>query len=304
MNTYKGIDVSRYQGDINWAQVDASGIDFSLVKAGCGNVISQKDANFDYNVQQALAHGLHVGAYWFGYAISVSDAQKEADVFNQVLSPYRGKLTFPVAYDYEYDSVRYFKEQVGREPTNAEIDSFAQAFLDRMKSYGWFVNVYTNLDYYRSGKFANSVKKYDVWLADYSGGPDYPCYIQQTGSKGIVPGISGNVDVDISFRDYPAAIRAGGYNGFPKPQQAVIKSDTTQNITFKQGEMYTVKTTSAQMPELWAGTNGIVIVKHCRREGNDDFWHLIFIGEPGQATGIYACAPGVTTTKQFVANVA
>lgn len=301
----KGIDVSRYQGNIDWGKVDSSGIDFVLVKAGYGNDISQKDSMFDLNVKQALTHGLHVGAYWFSYAVSVQDAQKEADVFNQVLASYRGVLTFPVAYDFEYDSERYFTEHVGHAPTDDEITAFADAFLSRLKSYGWFVNLYTNNDYIRSGKFSAALRqKYDVWLADYSGTPDYPCYIQQTGSAGQVPGISGNVDIDVSFRDYPTLIKGGGYNGFPKQQQTTVQIDTTQDIHFGQYAMYTVKTSSGQAPQLYAGTSGVVSVQHCRREMGNDFWHIIMIGKPGQAAGIYTCAPGEQPVKRFVAYVA
>lgn len=301
--TYKGIDVSKYQRHIDWSKVDASGIDFALIRIGMGNDENQVDPFFAQNITQALAHGLKVGGYYFGYATSDTDARKEADVCNQLLQPYKGKLLYPIAYDYEYNSVDYFRRVMGRNPTNAEIDSFANAFLDRLKSYGWFVNIYTNCDYYRSGKFKTAITKYDVWLADYSGAPDYPCYIQQTGSEGRVPGITGNVDLDVSFRDYPTMIQAGGYNGFPKAVKTVVRIDTTQDIAFHQGDMYTVRTTSGQMPELYAGTDNVVIVKHCRREMSNDYWHLIFTGKPGTATGIYTRAPGEQPIKRFVAKV-
>ena len=223
---------------------------------------------------------------------------------NKVLEPYRGKLDFPIAFDYEYASIDYFKRIVGRAPTNAEIDSFACAFLERLKSYGWFVNIYTNVDFIRSGRFSKcTISKYDVWLADYSGGPDYPCYIQQTGSTGRVPGINGNVDMDVCFRDYPACIKSGGYNGYPKQQGTAVKIDTTMDIAFKYGRMYTIKTTSLQCPTLCAGTDGVVIVEHCRRELENDFWHLTFIGKTGQAAGIYTCAPNEKPLKRFVARV-
>ena len=300
----KGIDVSKYQENIDWSKVDASGIDFALIRIGMGNDAKQIDPYFHTNVKQALAHGLYVGGYYFGYATSVKDAQKEADICNQLLQPYKGKLLFPIAYDYEYDSANYFKRVKGRAPTNAEIDSFANAFLGKLKSYGWFVNIYTNLDFIRSGKFSKAtIQKYDVWLADYNGAPDYPCYIQQTSSKGTVPGISGNVDINVSYRDYPTMIQAGGYNGYSKPVKTLIGIDTTQDVYFPYGGMYTVKTMSNQTPSLYAGTDNVVIVKHCRREMDSDFWHLVFIGKPGMAAGIYTCAPNEQPVKRFVAYV-
>ena len=300
----KGIDVSKYQKQIDWEKVDAHGIDFALIRIGMGNDIKQVDPYFKTNVEQALAHGLHVGGYYFGYATSVEDAQKEADICNQLLQPYKGKLLYPIAYDYEYNSVDYFKRIKGCTPTNEEIDSFATAFLDKLKSYGWFVNIYTNLDFIRSGKFSKStIQKYDVWLADYSGAPDYPCYIQQTGSTGTIAGISGNVDIDVSFRDYPTMIRAKGYNGYPLQPQTAVKIDTTMDVTKSAGEFYTFKTNCNQQPVVTVGTNNVVALQHCRRELDADYWHLCFIGKPGSAAGIYTAAPGETPTKRFVAKI-
>lgn len=301
----KGIDVSRYQNIIDWAKVDASGINFALIKGGFGNDASQKDSMFDRNVQQALAKGLHVGAYWFSYAVSTADAQREADVFNHILQAYKGKLTFPVAYDFEYDSAAYFKRIEGRDPTDAEITAFADAFLMRLKSYGWFVNLYTNCDYIRSGKFSAALRqKFDVWLADYSGAPDYPCYIQQTGDKGSIPGISAAVDIDVSYRDYPTMIRAGGYNGFAKQQSTTVTIDTTMAMTRKAGQTYTVKTVSALPVSLTAPTAGVVKITPLQRTGNVQLFQLTATGKPGTGTGIFTSVSGEQPVKRFVLNVA
>jgi GH25 family lysozyme M1 (1,4-beta-N-acetylmuramidase) len=303
MTEMNGIDVSKYQNHINWSKVDAHGIDFALVRIGMGNTANQVDPHYRENVDQALAHGLHVGGYYFGYATSPADARREADVCNQLLQPYRGKLLFPIAYDYEYNSVDYFRRVMGRDPTNEEIDSFACAFLDRLKSYGWFVNIYTNIDFIRSGRFKNAVKKYDVWLADYSGGPDYPCYIQQTGSAGHIPGISGNVDIDVSFRDYPTMIRAGGYNGYPKSARTAVQIDTTMDLSRPHGQYYTVKTTCPQNVSLTAGTGGVVTVVPFPRTGNDQLFALVAVGRPGTEAGIYTAAPGEKPMKRFAYRI-
>jgi len=303
--TTKGIDISKWQDRVDMSKVAASDINFILALIGHGNVISQKDPFFDANVTQALKHGIHVGGYYFGYATSIPDAQREADVCNQILQPYRGKLLFPIAYDYEYASYDYFVKVMGRAPTNAEIDSFINAFNDRLASYGWFVNTYMNGDYIKSGKVsAATMKKYDVWLADYTGGPDYPCYIQQTGSTGSVPGIVGNVDMDVCFRDYPTIIQAGGYNGYPKQPQTAVKIDTTMDVTKANGDVYTFRTECTQVPSVTYGTSGVVQMMHCRREMGYDYWHLFFIGKSGAAAGIYTAAPGEQPTKRFVARVA
>lgn len=299
----KGIDVSRYNGAVNWAQVNASGLDFALVNAGYGNEIAQKDPLFDGNVSGALAHRMAVGAYWFGYAVSPKDAVREAEVFRKVLEPYRGRLTFPVAYDFEDDSLRHFRKQTGRGPANAEIDAIARAFLDSMKAAGWYVCLYTNLDFIRTGRFAAATRKaYDLWLADYSGGPDYACGIQQTGDTGTVAGISGNVDLDVSFKDYPAILRAGGYNGFPKGNRVEI--DTTEDVSRKPGQTYTVKTVSAHPVTLTAGTAGVVKITPLPRNGNVQLFALTAVGKPVQAAGIYTAVPGEKPQKRFVFRIA
>ena len=293
----KGIDVSKYQKLINWDKVDASGIDFALIRAGMGNVISQKDKFFDTNVQNALAQGLHVGVYYFSYAVSVADAQKEADICNEIIKPYKGKLDFPIAFDYEYDSINYFKRVIGRTPTNVEIDSFAVAFLERLKSYGWFVNIYTNNDFIRSGRFSrDTISKYDVWLADYSGGPDFPCGIQQTGSTGRVPGINGNVDMDIAYKEYPTIIKAGGYNGYPKSQD--FTCDTTCDIKLKRGQAYQLKVTSNTPPKVTVGTPNVVTLLPRYSTGNNYFYYLVGVGNPKDGAGIF-----VNGQKQFVAHI-
>lgn len=296
MAQLKGIDISKYQGTIDWSKV--SGINFVLVRAGYGNDISQKDPKFDENVKGALARGLAVGAYWFSYAISVADAAKEAAVFSRILAPYKGKLSFPVAFDYEYDSIAYAHKQ-GVNPSNDLINAIARTFLDAMKKGGWFVNLYTNCDFIRSGRFKTAtIQSYDVWLADYSGAPDYPCGIQQTGSTGTVLGIAGAVDMDAAFKNYPTIIRAGGYNGFPKPKPVNFRCDTTTDITLSPGQAYQFKVTSLQVPTAVIGTQGVASLLPRYRSGNDSFFYLVGFGKPGSAAGIY-----INGVKQFVVHM-
>lgn len=80
-------------------------IDFVLIRAGYGNDISQKDPKFDEYIKAALAHNIHVGIYWFSYAVSIADALKEAAVCKKILASYKEKIDFSVAYDYEYASI-------------------------------------------------------------------------------------------------------------------------------------------------------------------------------------------------------
>ena len=212
-----GIDVSYAQGSINWARVKDEGIQFAIPRAGFGNDISQKDSCFDANMRGCMLNGLMIGAYWFSYAVSVSDAQREARVFQQILASYKGKMSMPIYFDYEYAALSYAKKQ-GVNPTRQLITDMAVAFCDAMRAAGWYSGIYTNIDFY-CNRYDSRIKNYPIWLADYSSrtNPYYPCGMRQTGETGRVDGIYNHVDTDVSYIDYPSIIRANGYNGYPKP---------------------------------------------------------------------------------------
>lgn len=288
-----GIDISKHNGTIDWAQVGSAGIDFALIRAGYGNDVSQKDENFDANIQGALAHGLNVGVYWFSYAVSAADALRESEIFMQIINPYKNRITYPAAFDYEYASAGYYKKIKGAAPANALINQIAAAFLDSVKANGWRTALYTNLDYAKSKFTGTTLKAYDIWLADYSGEPNIPCAIQQTGSTGHVPGISGNVDMDVSFKDYASLSAA----------VTAVKIDTAGTLSIVPGEIYTIKTSCAHAPKLWAGTDNVVKIMHCRRDGSDDFWHVLAVGKVGSGTGIFTAVPGEPGQRRFVINI-
>ena len=213
--SYKGIDVSEFQSEIFWQKVKVAGIEFAMIRAGFGNDISQIDKQFKKNIEGALAAGIQVGVYWMSYAISTTDAVKEAQVFKQIITPYSGKISFPTCFDWEYASDDYFKKQTGRNATDEEISNMVVAFCAEMKRSCWWAMNYQNLDY-TFHKYDGTVKDIDKWLADYVGGPDVACGIQQTASDGHVDGISTHVDLDTAYTDYPALIKAAGLNGYVK----------------------------------------------------------------------------------------
>lgn len=288
----KGIDVSRYQGTIDWKAVDVSGIDFALIKAGYGDDISQKDENFDANIQGALSAGLDVGVYWFSYAVSVQDALKEAAAFKQIIAPYRNRITYPAAFDYENAS-RDYAQKKGISVSNDLVNQMTNAFLSFMKADGWMTALYTNNDYRKNVFSAAIVKNWDLWLADYSGGPDVPCAIQQTGSAGHVSGISGDVDMDVSFKDYPA-LRAA---------RTSVRIDTTGSFNMHPGSFYQLKTTSLQPPQVWSGNSKVLLVLPRNRSGNDNFWWLVAIGKAGDGAGVYTAGVGEQGQRRLVVNI-
>ena len=118
---YKGIDVSKWQGDINWEKVRASGVEFAMLRAGFGRCQGQNDTSFERNYREAKKNGILVGAYHYSYAKTVSDAEKEAEYFLSLIS---GKsFEFPVAFDIEDNS----QKNLSRE----EVSNIVEAFCGR-----------------------------------------------------------------------------------------------------------------------------------------------------------------------------
>jgi GH25 family lysozyme M1 (1,4-beta-N-acetylmuramidase) len=237
-----GIDVSYAQGSVNWARVKVAGVQFAVLRAGFGNDISQKDSCFDANMRGCMLNGITIGAYWFSYATSVADAQREARVCQQVLAPYKGKISMPIYFDYEYAALEYSKKQ-GIAPTKQLITDMAIAFCDAMRAAGWYSGIYTNIDFY-CNRYDSRIKNYPIWLADYSGAPYCSCGIQQTGETGRVNGIGNCVDTDVCYIDYPSIIRSGGFNGYPKPVVAQYNGPATCDTTsanVRVGAVYEVQ---------------------------------------------------------------
>lgn len=284
----KWIDVSAHNGVITWPLVSRFGIKGAVIRAGYGNDVSQTDKQFQRNIEGAITAGLKVAVYWFGYADSVADAQKEWAVCKQIIEPYRDHILF-VCYDYEYDSANYYKRVHGAAPGNTLINSMVGAFLSAAGADGYKTALYTNNDYRLHVFTAATLAAADyLWLADYSGAPDVPCTIQQTSSSGTVPGINGRVDMNTLF----AAIAP-----------TAVQIDTTCDVTIERGKYYTFRTNCNQQPTVTVGTAGVVGLMHCRREMDADFWHLCAVGEPGAETGIYTAAPGEQPVKRFVVKV-
>ncbi|MCA9746130.1 MAG: glycoside hydrolase, partial [Ruminococcus sp.] len=127
---YKGIDVSKWQGDINWEKVRASGVEFAMLRAGFGRCQGQNDTSFERNYREAKKNDILVGAYHYSYAKTVSDAEKEAEYFLSLIS---GKsFEFPVAFDIEDNS----QKNLSRE----EISNIVEAFCGKTDKAGYFLS--------------------------------------------------------------------------------------------------------------------------------------------------------------------
>lgn len=302
----KGIDVSSHQGLIDWAKVKAAGIKFAIIRAGYGKYESQVDSRFEQNAFGALSAGLHVGVYWFSYATTPDEAREEAKLCAKTIEKYKGKFDFPIYFDYEYDSEEYSKKQ-GVTPTQELRESLAEAFCEEIQAQGWRAGVYTNNDYIKNRWRLDVLKQWEIWLADYTGGPDVSCGMQQTGSTGSVNGISGDVDMNTAFVDYPSLIRNDGWNGFTAAATENWISDTTNApenpVVIAPDALYTVKITGKDIGLVCGESGGkpaAFRLVRCRREGSATLWHVIPVGEPGQEAGIYPAGGG---DRIFVAKI-
>ena len=158
MAEYKVIDVSKHNGNIDFAAVKNAGIYGVILRAGYGREASQKDRKFEEFYAAAKAAGLHIGAYWYSYADSVADAAKEA---NACLACIQGKqFDFPIYYDLEESSTA----SLGKDTCT----QIAQTFCAAMEQAGYWAGVYANTNWFTNYlDHAALSAKYTIWLADY-----------------------------------------------------------------------------------------------------------------------------------------
>lgn len=204
----RGIDVSKWQGNINFQKVKDSGISFVIIRAGYGKLPSQKDKYFEDNYCKAKASGLDVGVYWYSYAMSVNEAREEA---RACLSIIKGKqFEYPVYFDLE-EQKQFAKGRVF-------CDSIVDAFCSELEKNGYFAGLYISRSPLERFISESTAKKYALWVAEYNSkcryNGDYGMW--QYSSKGKVNGISGNCDMNYCYKNYPSVIKNGGFNGYGK----------------------------------------------------------------------------------------
>ena len=191
----KGIDVSKYQKDIDFKKVKADGVDFVIIRAGFGK--AQEDPYFVANIKGAIEAGLKVGVYWFVYAKTSTDIIANAKMCDATLRNFKDKLDLGVWCDFENDSDKY----AGRTLSLKERTAWVKCFMDLLFAQGYKVGLYANPDYL-DNKLGN-LSQYSLWLAWYTDKKEkikkYTPYIWQYTSKGKVNGIKGYVDMNYLF---------------------------------------------------------------------------------------------------------
>lgn len=203
----KGIDISHWQGDIDWGRVAASGIKFAIIKAGGSDKDFYKDSKFEFNYAHAKMHGIKVGAYYFAGkgCCNTTAGVIHANEFLHIIKD--KQFEYPVVLDFEVGSVF---NKAGN--TDACI-----SFCKRLEECGYYASIYaSDISGFRDQLDLSRLKDFDKWVARYG---KEPVYVKQYGiwqhsSKGSVPGIKGNVDLDLSYKDYSHIIKKVKLNGF------------------------------------------------------------------------------------------
>ena len=194
----KGIDVSKWQGEIDWNKVKAAGIKFAMIRLGYGSADGSAcglDGYFERNVANALKTGIEIGCYFYSYATSVAAAKKEAEYVVGVLQKYKGVFTYPVAFDLEDKTQQNLGKTV--------LTDMVIAFGDTIDKAGFYCSLYSNLNWLTNYLDDAKLKRFDHWLAQWASAPSYTGAfgMWQNSSKGAVNGINGDVDTDIAYKD-------------------------------------------------------------------------------------------------------
>lgn len=207
---YRYIDVSRYQGKIDWAQVAAAGYKGAMLKTVSTNRKISKRADglyidpvFEANYRNAKAAGLDVGVYYYTYATSEAMADAELALVRQAV--YGKELTMPLAVDVEENKLKPM--------STLDLTNLTAYALEQVEKMGFYAQLYTYTGYKYELDMARLSSRWDVWLADYTGKTpkvDFKYNAHQHTSKGSVPGITGNVDLNVTTLNYPRIIRKKG----------------------------------------------------------------------------------------------
>ncbi len=226
-----GIDVSEHQGNIEWSKVKQSDeIDFAILRAGYGREYNQIDKMFEKNYKECKRVGMPCGAYWYSYACSVSEAEREAEVF---LSALKGKsFEYPVFFDLEESKAFATGIQ--------NCSDMVTAFCTELEKAGYFAGLYISRSPLQTYITDSVAKRFTLWIAEYSGKCNYSgSYgMWQYSSTGRINGINSDVDLDKCYIDYPSIIES--MRNTEKSNEAYVDMPCSNTVTVTvDGKTYT-----------------------------------------------------------------
>lgn len=190
----RGIDISKWQGDVNFTEVKNSGVEFVIARIGYGMYENQKDGKFERNYSEAVKNNLPIGVYLYSYALNIDDAKREAEITLKWLN--NRKLNLPVYYDIEDKSQQTIDKKT--------LTKMCEVFCEKIEEAGYWAGVYANkywLTTHLDSKYLE--ERYTIWVAQYNSTNTYKGKYDmwQYTSSGKVNGINGNVDMNILYRD-------------------------------------------------------------------------------------------------------
>lgn len=216
----KIIDVSKWQGSIDWNKVKASGIEGAILQCGYGdNIPSQDDTTFIQNALACEKIGLPYGVYLFSYATTQGNARSETEHIKRLING--RKLSYPVYIDLESDGIP---------PNKFNANWFIEMGNEIEKTGAWF-GIYANQNWFNS-YIGNRLDRFTKWVANYSDKPNVPnTDIWQYSSTAQVNGISGNTDINICYRDFPN-LSKGKVSVPNKPVTNGMKHNVSEHVIF------------------------------------------------------------------------
>ena len=193
-----GIDVSKWNGDIDWDKVKNAGVEFAIVRVGYrGSVTGSlvEDPYFQTNMKAAAASDIPVGVYFFTQAVNEVEAVEEASAVLQLVKEYR--LQYPIYIDTEGAGGNGRADGLDAETRTL----VCEAFCRTISNAGYRAGVYASRSWLNNNLQTERLEQYQTWLAEYRSIPLYQGYYQmwQYTSKGKIDGIKGNVDINISY---------------------------------------------------------------------------------------------------------
>ena len=197
-NAHLGIDVSKWNKEIDWDKVKNAGIEFSIIRAGYRGSVTGSlvvDPYFEANMKGAAASGIPVGVYFFTQAVNEVEAVEEASAVLELVRRYN--ISYPIFIDTE--GAGGSGRADGLDPETRTL--VCEAFCRTIENAGYNSGVYASRNWYNNNLYTDRLDNYCIWLAEYRSAPLYQGYYQmwQYTSKGAVDGINGNVDMNISY---------------------------------------------------------------------------------------------------------
>ena len=223
--SHLGVDLSYHQENVNWDELKASGVEFVMLRCGYrgyseGGLV--KDEKFDEYAKACNEHDIALGVYFFTQAVSVEEAEREAEFTLELIKDY--KISYPVAIDTEYVSDSDARTNIEEIDEDLRSD-MCIAFCEKIKAAGYYPMVYASENWIRRELNFEALQDYDLWAPQYLEENDfmYDFTIWQYTEKGFIQGVDEQVDLDISMVDYASFV--------PQLREAVLGDETVNIIS-------------------------------------------------------------------------